>query len=155
LSAYFFDSSAIVKRYAAETGSRWVAGLTDPASGHDILIAEIALVEVAAALSWKARPPGGLSIATRDQAISLFHQDCRDRFTLIPVNRRLFDLAVDLVQRQPLRAYDAVQLAAAILADAELLSRGLGAVTFVSADHALLAAAASERLATQDPNAHP
>ena len=48
MSAFFFDSSALAKRYAPEVGSGWVISLTDAASDHDILLAEITLVEVAA-----------------------------------------------------------------------------------------------------------
>ncbi len=30
MGAYYMDSSALVKRYAHETGSLWVRSLTDP-----------------------------------------------------------------------------------------------------------------------------
>ncbi len=32
MSAYFFDSSALVKSYATETGTAWVTVLLDPAT---------------------------------------------------------------------------------------------------------------------------
>ncbi len=51
MSSFYLDSSALAKRYLTESGSIWVVGLTDPAAGHRILVAGIALVEVAAALA--------------------------------------------------------------------------------------------------------
>ena len=58
MSVFYFDSSALVKRYLRETGSVWVAGLTDPAAGHRILVADVTLVEVAAAIAARHIPPG-------------------------------------------------------------------------------------------------
>jgi uncharacterized protein len=55
LSDYFLDASALVKRYSTETGSNWITQLTDPAAQNTILIAEITVVEVAAALAAKHR----------------------------------------------------------------------------------------------------
>lgn len=47
MTAYFFDSSALVKRYVRETGTTWVIGiLRSPA--NSIYVAQIAEVEVAA-----------------------------------------------------------------------------------------------------------
>jgi predicted nucleic acid-binding protein len=36
MGAYYFDSSALVKRYTDETGSLWVRSLTAPQAGHVI-----------------------------------------------------------------------------------------------------------------------
>ena len=41
--AYFPDSSALAKRYIAETGSGWVQTLTDPAAANTIYVARITL----------------------------------------------------------------------------------------------------------------
>ena len=54
-----------------------------------------------------------------------------------------------------MRAYDAVQLAAALEVNVDRASSGLSAVTLISADAALNAAAATEGLAVDDPNSHP
>jgi uncharacterized protein len=48
---FFCDSSAIVKRYMAETGSAFVDGLADLKSGKLILLARITRVEVTAAIA--------------------------------------------------------------------------------------------------------
>jgi uncharacterized protein len=58
---YFLDASALVKRYVDETGSAWVRSITNPAEGHSILLAEISIAEVTAALAAKQRAPQGLT----------------------------------------------------------------------------------------------
>ena len=138
MSTYFFDSSALVKRYALETGSQWVTALTDSGSVHVILIGEITLVEVAAALAAKARMPGGLSPAERDGALSSFLQDCRDRYMVVGADRNVIDLAVDVTQRHVLRAYDALQLATGLLSNTDLTTRGIEPLVFISSDRHLL-----------------
>ena len=49
MAAYFFDSSAIVKRYVREAGTLWVMDVTNPAVGHRVYVAGIAGVEVVSA----------------------------------------------------------------------------------------------------------
>src|SRR5713226_10180555 len=55
VAVYFFDSSALVKRYAQETGSAWVEALTDPQAGHGLCLARIPAVEVVAAVAHRQR----------------------------------------------------------------------------------------------------
>lgn len=55
MAAYFFDSSALVKRYLSEAGSGRVIGLTDPAAGHRIYVSRITGVELVSALVRQAR----------------------------------------------------------------------------------------------------
>lgn len=155
MSTFFLDTSALVKRYAPETGSTWVTGICEPAAGHMILIAEITLVEVAAALAAKARIPGGLTTAQRDTALSAFLNDCHHGYLLIGADRPTLDLAVDLTQRHVLRGYDAVQLATGLLSNSDLVARSLPPLTFVSSDQDLRKAAEAEGLSTDDANLHP
>jgi uncharacterized protein len=54
-----------------------------------------------------------------------------------------------------LRAYDAIQLAAAVELHATRAALGLPALTLVSADRDLNAAAAAESIPVDDPDAHP
>lgn len=51
MASYFFDSSALVKRYATEPGSAWVENLTDPRVDNRINVAAITHVEVVAAIA--------------------------------------------------------------------------------------------------------
>jgi predicted nucleic acid-binding protein len=61
---YFLDASAVVKRYADEAGSAWVRQITDPQAQNTILLAEITLAEVTAALAAKQRAPKGFPRST-------------------------------------------------------------------------------------------
>ena len=146
MSDYYLDSSAITKRYANEAGSNWVGNITDSAANHSILLSEITLAEVAAALSAKQRAPDGISIEGRDRALSLFLQECRDHYLLLAVDRETIDLAVDLCLRHSLRGYDAVQLATALITKKVLDTAGNSPLTFVAADSDLLTAAEEEGL---------
>ena len=63
MAIYYLDSSALVKRYIAETGSNWVLNLLASAAGYTIFIAAIAPVEITAAIMARAR---GRSISIED-----------------------------------------------------------------------------------------
>jgi hypothetical protein len=52
---YYFDSSALVKRYAQEAGSAWIANLTDPPSANSIFIALVTGAEMVVAVTRKVR----------------------------------------------------------------------------------------------------
>ena len=154
MSDYYLDASAVVKRYVNETGSAWVRRLTDPRHGDTVLLAEITLAEVAAALAAKQRTPGGLTSAQRDRALSLFLQDCDTRFLLLPVDRPVFDRAIELTQNHRLRGYDAVQLASALVVVDVMKTGGLPLLTFVAGDGDLLTAAEAEHLPVENPLDH-
>ncbi len=62
--------------------------------------------------------------------------------------------ARDLLDRYPLRAYDSVQLASALVANQALVLRKLPPLIFVSADDRLVKVATAEGLATENPNSH-
>lgn len=55
MAVYYLDTSALVKRYALESGTTWIASLTDPAVGHDIYTVRLTGPEMVAALFRKAR----------------------------------------------------------------------------------------------------
>ena len=154
MSSYYLDSSALAKRYLTEVGSTWIIGLTDPTAGHQILVAGIALVEVAAALAARHRAQNGISLQERDRAITLIRRHFATAYAVSGTDRLTLDVATELTQRQRLRGYDAVQLATALAASAALRTAGLPNLTFVAADADLLAAAHAEGLATIDQNLH-
>ena len=45
MTAYFLDSSALVKRYVPEPGTGWVRTVTTPSAGHTLLVAQMMPVE--------------------------------------------------------------------------------------------------------------
>ena len=108
MSVYFLDSSALVKRYTTETGSGWVSSLAERTRSDTIAVAEIARVEVAAAVAARHRASGGITLGERDAAISLMLRHFDKEYLLIPVTSAVIGRAVELTQRHRLRGYDAV-----------------------------------------------
>jgi predicted nucleic acid-binding protein len=154
VSVYFLDSSALVKRYVAETGSAWIRGLTDPSARNPLIIARIAWVEVLGALARRQRE-GSLTPDDVTQAIRAFRYDLNMQYQVSEMGPALAEAAGDLVVLHPLRAYDAVQLASALLAQSDLARVEAPALTFLTADDRLLVIAEAEGLRTDNPNRHP
>ena len=144
---YFFDSSALVKQYRDEPGSAWVQRVLSqfPLT----VIAEITIVEVTSALARRWRM-GEITAEEYRFAKRVFLQDVRWH-RVISARRSTIARAIDLINRHPLRAYDALQLATA-LEVADIVGAEGSTLTFVSADVRLCAAAAQEGLATVNPN---
>lgn len=80
---------------------------------------------------------------------------CRHTYRIIPITNTLLIQTRVLLERHPLRTYDALHLAAALAVNQQALSVQLPALTFLAADARLLAAAQAEGLTTDDPNSHP
>ncbi len=152
VNRFFLDTSALIKRYTAESGTTWVQALTAPTSKRKIVLSEITLAEFASAIARKHRTPHGISHTERDRTLALFLEHCRNEYELTSVSRAIIDRAVRLTQNHKLRGYDAVQLGSGLVLNEKLLAVGAPPLTFVAADHDLLAAANAEGLATENPN---
>jgi predicted nucleic acid-binding protein len=151
---YQFDSSGLVKRYVREVGSQWVRTILRSDSGNIVSIAEITRAEVASALSRRARE-GQITQEQCSRLIQTLEVHCATRYPLVPTDHAIVGLAVNLLQRHPLRAYDAIQLSTALTVSRSLAAHGIPSLIFVSADDALNVAAQAEGLATENPNQHP
>jgi predicted nucleic acid-binding protein len=66
----------------------------------------------------------------------------------------VIDTASALLERHPLRAYDAIHLATALGAQQFLTEQNYPGLLFLSADDRLNRAATAEGLEVDDPNAH-
>jgi predicted nucleic acid-binding protein len=152
--SYFLDSSALVKRYVQEDGTAWVRRLTRRTAGNRIYLARITPVEVTAAIA-RRRKGRMLTARKASSILHRFRQHLAGRYTLIDLTPALFDEAMRLANRHALRAYDAIQLAAALRIRQERRDAGFAPVTLISADQALNDAATAEGLAVDDPNSHP
>jgi uncharacterized protein len=153
MSAFFFDSSALVKLYVNETGTAWVKMLADPTATNRLYIASIAGVEVVSAIV-RRRSAGTVNTIDAARALADFHQDLASMYIVIEVDARLITKAMLLAETYALRAYDAVQLAAALKAWHERIISGLMSPTLISADAALNDAAMVEGLNVDNPNNH-
>lgn len=74
MTVYYFDSSAIVKRYITEVGTGWVIGTADVGAGNEILISLLARTEVPAAI-FKRQREGSITAADAGLAVSDFVSD--------------------------------------------------------------------------------
>jgi uncharacterized protein len=153
MAAFFFDSSALVKYYVNEVGSVWIESLIDAQPPNEITIAQIAGVEVVAAIARRVIT-GMTSPSDAAAAIQLFRGDFQALFDVIPTTQQLIEEAMNLAELHRLRGYDAVQLAAAATFEAQMIARGVGPLMLISADGDLNQAAQAEGLLTDDPNQH-
>ena len=151
MALYFFDSSALVKRYVHESGSLWVCDTTASASGHLIHISLLTTAEIASALARRQRE-GSLSALERDRLFGTFLVDCARSYLLLRVEEDVIQRAVSLVRHYPLRTADAIQLASAVQLNQTLQEAQLGPATVVSADDRILDAASHEGLPIDNPN---
>ena len=152
MPAFYLDSSALVKRYVAETGSGWVQDLCQNTE-NAVFISELALVEVGSALARRCQRQE-ITDEQRQDYLDMFVHDCADGYRLIPAALPTIERGLNLTQQHFLRGYDAAQLACALTANDVLTVAGLPALTFVSADDSLLGAATSEGLVVENPNHH-
>lgn len=154
MTIYYLDTSALIKRYVQESGTAWLRTQITPPTDHVLLTARITMVEVYSALARRKRegsvPAADCAVATR-----AFAAHSITEYDFIELDLNLINLARDLLERHSLRAYDAVQLASALVAYQTLQSASLPLLRFLSADDSLNAIAATEGLIVDNPNLHP
>lgn len=153
MAYYFFDSSAIVKRYTSEIGTGWVISISDPIAGNFIYLASITGVEVVSSIT---RQVLASRITRTDAAneIAKFRHDFINQYRVVEISTTLINRAMSLAEAHALRGYDAVQLAALLIVNDENIAFGLSRLTLISADAALNSAATAEGLTVEDPNNH-
>jgi len=154
MGAYFLDSSGLVKRYSAETGTAWLFGVVRPSANNALYLARITGVEVISALFRKLRG-GKLTQNQADKAARRFEREFSNRYSIIEVSPRLVFEAINLAKIHFLRGYDAVQLAAALQVHQRRAALNLSPLIFVSADNDLNAAAVAENLTVENLNNYP
>jgi uncharacterized protein len=154
MANFYADSSALVKRHIPEIGATWFRALADPVAGNVIATARISMAEVYSALNRRIRE-STLDATDYTHIVADFDALCTTQYTLVELTALIVERARQLLERHPLRAYDAVHLASALTVNDALAVVSLPALTFLSADHRLLNAAQLEGLATDNPNVYP
>jgi predicted nucleic acid-binding protein len=154
MAHYFLDSSGLVKRYVAETGSGWVQSLCAHDTGNIIYISRITGAEVIAAIFRRLRM-GDLRARDAQAVAQRFKDDFGRTYQVIEVTADVVERAMNLAEARALRGYDAVQLATALELYRLRQEMNLPPLTFVSADGDLNEAAKAEGLLTNNPTAHP
>lgn len=150
MAIYFVDSSALVKRYISETGSRWVLGLFAPALDNEIFIAAITSVEIVAALTRRMRS-GSISTADATLVCNQFRNDLQTDYQSVEITEAVINSGMILAETRDLQGYDAPHLAAGYAVNALSIANGLPLAIFVSSDNELNLAA-SEGLLVENPN---
>jgi len=138
----FLDTSALIKLFINEIGSSVVQALV--AAEASLATAKVAYVEVHSALARKQRE-GHLSQVQYAHACRQFERDWQ-AYIRVDLRDEILLLARDLIQRHPLRGFDAIHLASALS-----LKSALGEdITFAAADGRLLRASEAEGLRALD-----
>jgi len=149
----YADSSALVKRHISEAGSVWIEQQFDAANGNRIITAKLSVAEVLSAMNRRRREAN--IMATEYAKFSGdFLSFVETDYEMVELSDAVLLEAQRLLETHPLRAGDAIQLASALLANTELQSANLPALTFLASDARLLTAANSESLQTDDPQNH-
>lgn len=142
----YLDTSALVKLYIEETGTARVLAAVDAAEGAQVIITDISRVESRSAIRRRERA-SDVSGTEANQILKQIERDVSSFFLVQPTSSALLEEALRLIDRYPLRAYDAVQLAGCLVVRDSLA----GPVTFVCADAQLCQAAEQEGLTTLNP----
>ncbi|MBU0599902.1 type II toxin-antitoxin system VapC family toxin [bacterium] len=151
MKVYYFDSSAIIKRYVKEKGSQWVKSIVESESAQMIILSQVTPVEVGAAFSRKVRE-GVITPFERDRVLGVFLKDCQIEYKICAINDKIIKRAINLTCNYLLRGYDAIQLAVASFFNNSLINQQLYPLIFVSADESLVEIAKKETLVVENPN---
>ena len=152
MTVYYWDTSALVKRYAQEPGSQWVRQLlTDEVATCDHYTVRVTGPEMIAAVFRKVRM-GHLSQVEATTLVNHFRLHWQQPYQILEVTVRVAELAMSLAERHGLRGYDSVPLAAALVLQDVRQSMNLPSLTLVSADLEQLQAGLQEGLLVENPN---
>lgn len=112
MATYFADSSGLVKRHVREIGSGWFSNIAD-ATGSTIIISRLSISEVFSAFNRRQRE---LSLSQIDyQKVAQDFEDfCQTQYQIIEITEEVTDKSRELLEKYPLRASDAIQLATAV-----------------------------------------
>lgn len=146
MALLYLETSALVKLYVREPGSQRMLQLANAPEAHRLALSAVAQVELHSAVRRRQRA-GDLDTVAARQLLEQFDLHLKSLFLRQGVNDTVLDLACGLIERHPLRAYDALQLAGCLV----LKTAAPETPVFVCADQDLLRAAEAEGLASIDP----
>ena len=142
----YLDTSALVKLYVREPGTEEMIRLASPSSGQTLALLSVARVEFRAAVRRRERL-GDIPRDAVDALIARMEKHLQSLYLVQPVTDAVVEEATALLDRYPLRAYDAMQLAGCLALRSRLGERP----SFICSDRDLLAAAENEGLTALDP----
>jgi predicted nucleic acid-binding protein len=146
LAVYYLDTSALVKLYVRETGTDRMIAIAAGSDPPQLAILSLARAELYSAIRRRMRT-GDIESDMVTQLLSRFESHLQTRYLRQSVSDTVLDMACSLIDRHPLRAYDAIQVAGCLTLRATVLEPPI----FVCADRRLLATAQTENLTCLDP----
>lgn len=150
MALYYLDTSALVKLYVREPGTDQMIRLASTSSGHTLSVISLARVEFRAAVRKRERT-GDVPHEMAEALIARMERHWPDLYLVQPVTEAVVEEAAALLDRHPLKAYDAMQLAGCLSLRSRLPERP----SFVCSDRQLLRAAQAEGLTAVNPVASP
>lgn len=115
MTVYYLETSALLKRYKSESGSEIVRSLFEEKQASETFVtSHLSILEVS---SVAARLLKGRVIRQGDyrRMLGTFIQDLTTyEMVVMPVHNTLVSESIELVQRHPLRAADALQFGSAL-----------------------------------------
>jgi predicted nucleic acid-binding protein len=146
MPSFYLDTSAFVKLYIQEDGTRTLIELAQHLDRNQIVILDMALLEFRSAVRRRERE-GDISGLDASRVLRQVQDDAASIYLLQPSTPAVMEEASRLLDVYPLRAYDALQLAGCLV----VRNRVFAPLTFVCADSRLCETAAFEGLATLVP----
>lgn len=130
VTTYFFDTSALVKRYHEEEGTERVDEILNREEA-EVLISSLTVVESTSAFRRKYNR-GEVSESEMEQLLGVFFREALNEFVILPMEESLLSFSFDLVLEDDLRTLDSLQLSTGLS-----LAQEIEEVAFVTADEDL------------------
>lgn len=111
LDFYFFDTSALIKQYHEERGSRIVDEIMKE-ENNVIVISNLTIIETTSAFVRKKNEKK-ISQSELDIVLSKLYSDVIKKYMIIELNEIHFKKSLDFILKNNLRTLDSLQLAAA------------------------------------------
>lgn len=143
MTGYFFDTSALAKRYCEEPGTETVDRLIESETSR-IVISTLTVIETTSAIKRHVNR-GRIGEDDADDLLTHFYREALESYELVSLSEPSLTRSFELILEDDLRTLDSLQLSTALTVDES------ADLTFVCADDALLAVAAERGLATMNP----
>jgi predicted nucleic acid-binding protein len=106
VTAYFFDTSALVKRYHEEPGTERVDAIIEDGD-TEIIVSSLLIVETASAFRRKYNR-NEISEVELNESIGVFFREALDAFVIVPLEESLLTFSFDLILEDDLRTLDSL-----------------------------------------------
>ena len=118
MAVFFFDTSALVKRYYSEKGTETVNEIIETDQNR-VVISSLSIIETVSAFRRKHNR-GELSEEAMDGLLSSFFQEALEEFLILPLEESILQFSFELILEDDLRTLDSLQFSAAISIEPEI-----------------------------------